>query len=105
MFVQARHEGKLRERMADDYGRLLDVKTMSSSACNHAHPVSAKVAAIMRDSPPRIAVWPGTSPEIGFFTATVRPTRAFHEPLDIGSDDFSILAGKLCNLQSLRAQP
>jgi hypothetical protein len=35
----------------------------------------------------------------------VRPRRACHEALDVGSDDFGILAGKLCNLQSPRAQP
>jgi hypothetical protein len=46
MFEQARHADELRERMADGYGRLLDVNAMSTSARNQPQPVGPKVAAI-----------------------------------------------------------
>ena len=46
MFEQARHADELRERMADGYGRLLDVNEMSTGARNQPKPAPSKVVAI-----------------------------------------------------------
>lgn len=46
LFEQARHADELRERMAEGYGRLLDVNAMSTSARKTRKPRTLKVAAI-----------------------------------------------------------
>jgi integrase len=45
-FERARHADDLRARMADGYGRLLDVKEMSTSARNQPQPAAARPASI-----------------------------------------------------------
>ena len=47
-FERARHADELRARMAEGYGRLLDVNEMSTSARNQAQQESAKLASIAR---------------------------------------------------------
>ena len=47
-FERARHADDLRDRMADGYGRLLDVNTMSTGGGNKPQPDRAKVASIAR---------------------------------------------------------
>jgi hypothetical protein len=46
LFEQARHADELRERIADGFGRLLDVNAMSTSGRNHAKPALAKRAVV-----------------------------------------------------------
>jgi integrase len=48
LFEHARHADELRDRMADGYGRLLDVNAVSTGARNGAQPEPPKVAAISR---------------------------------------------------------
>ena len=49
-FERARHADELRERMAHGYGRLLDVKRMSTSGRNQPQLTPQNLASIARNS-------------------------------------------------------